>query len=71
MYLKSWCRIETFYNFSVVKKAVGSISDGYNTTTAAIDVNAVHVSKCQANVCRGLWQNGEALVGSVCALGQA
>lgn len=51
VYLEPRSRIEALYNFSVVKKTVGSISDGYHSTTAAVDVNAVHVSKRQADVC--------------------
>lgn len=43
--------MEALDNLSVVKKAVGSVSDGYHTTTAAVDVDAVHVAKCQADVC--------------------
>lgn len=51
VYLESRSRIEALYNLSVVKKTVGSISDGYHTTAAAVDVDAVHVSERQADVC--------------------
>lgn len=51
VYLESRSRIEALYNLSVVKKTVSSISDGYHTTAAAVDVDAVHVSERQADVC--------------------
>lgn len=54
VYLESRSRVEALYNLSVVKKTVGSISDGYHTAAAAVDVDAVHVSKRQADVCGGL-----------------
>lgn len=50
-YLQARSRIEALDNLGVVKKAVGSVSDGYHATTATVDVNAVHVPKCQADVC--------------------
>lgn len=51
VYLESWSRVETFHNLCVVKQTVGSISNGYYAAAAAVDVNAVHVSKCQTDVC--------------------
>lgn len=49
-YLEPRCRIEALYDLSVVKKTVGSVSDGDHATTAAVDVDAVHVPKRQADV---------------------
>lgn len=51
VYLESRCRVEALYNLSVVKKTVGSVSDGNHTAAAAVDVNAVHVSEGQADMC--------------------
>lgn len=50
-YLEPWSGIKAFHNLSVVKQAVGPISDGNHSTAAAVDVNAVHVSERQADVC--------------------
>lgn len=50
-YLQPRSRIEALNNLGVVKKAVGSVSDGYHTATATVDVDAVHIAKGQADVC--------------------
>ena len=62
--------VKTFNYFAVVKKTVCSITYGYNATAPAVDVNAVHVPKSQPDMRRRLWQNREALIGSVSALSQ-
>ncbi len=54
VYLESRSRVEALHNLSVIKKTVGSVSDGYHTTAATVDVDAVHVSERQADVCGGL-----------------
>lgn len=71
VYLESRSRVEALDNLRVVKQTVGSVSDGDHPAAAAVDVDAVHVSERQADVCGRLGQDGEALVGSVGALGQA
>lgn len=43
--------MEALNNLGVVKKAVGAIPDRYHTTTAAVDVDAVHIAKRKADVC--------------------
>lgn len=69
-YLESWSGVKPLNNLSVVKETVSSVSDGYHSPAAAVNVDAVHVSKCQSNVCGGLGQDGETLVGRVGALGE-
>lgn len=63
--------MKALYNLSVVKETVGSISDSNHSAASAVDVDAVHVSERQSDVCGWLGQDGEALVGSVGALGEA
>lgn len=43
-------RVETFNYFGVVKKTIGSITDGHHTSATAVDVNAVHVAEGQTDV---------------------
>lgn len=69
-HLQPRSRIEALNNLGVVKEAVGSVPDGYHPAAATVDVDAVHVAKCQADVRGRLREDGEALVGSVGALGQ-
>lgn len=71
VYLETRSRVKALYKLSVVKETVSSISDGYHSTAAAVDVDAVHVSERQSDVSGRLGQDGEALVGSVGALGEA
>lgn len=70
-YLEAGGGIEPLHDLGVVEEAVGSVSDGHHAAAATIDVDAVHVAEGQADVRGRLWQDGEALVGSVGALGEA
>lgn len=51
VYLESWSRIEALYNLSIVKETICSVSDGDHATAAAVNIDAVHVSERQADVC--------------------
>lgn len=63
-------RVKALHDFAVVEEAVGAVANGHHAAAAAVDVDAVHVPEGQPDVRGGLGQDGEALVGSVGALGQ-
>lgn len=50
-YLESGGGVEALDDLGVVKQTVGSISDGHHAAAAAVDVDTVHASECQADVC--------------------
>ncbi len=64
-------RVETFNYLGVIKKTIGSITDGHHTSATAVDVNAVHVTEGQTDVSGWLRQDGEALVRRIGPLGEA